>query len=231
MRSLDKDPLGINLLLDLPMLEGTGTALTQDVAKPHHPVTLASAPTWTTLASGIQVLDLNSADPDYLSCLAASCTDLDFTTEDFSGVIWVYPDAVAAANYFFLCRALAGTDGWTFYHNTDLKIAFNTTSAGPAQVNTLGTASKLVATTWQLLGFSRDGTAAKLYYNGADDTATAGAHADPITANRNLYVGIYNGAAAGWFDGKIWRPRIWERALTPAEHRAIFNRERHLFGV
>jgi hypothetical protein len=85
-RSLDKDPINTGLLLSIPMFEGVGSSVVADVARPHHPITQVHAPGWTQLASGIWVMDF--LFDDYLSCLGASCTDLNFTTGDFSVTAW-----------------------------------------------------------------------------------------------------------------------------------------------
>ena len=61
------DSLSFNhsMLLDLPLREATG-AITQDVAKPHHLVTLHNTPTWAEWAgSGLGVLSLNGVN-EYL---------------------------------------------------------------------------------------------------------------------------------------------------------------------
>ena len=79
-------PYNREILLDLPFREAAGI-VTQDMAKPHHPMVMANTPDWATLDSGLGVLDLNGAN-EYLYCLAASCLDLDFTG-DYSLCGWI----------------------------------------------------------------------------------------------------------------------------------------------
>lgn len=220
VRSIDNDPIYQDLVFSLPMREGAGVP--HDVARPHHPMSLGGAPTWTKIApSGIWVMDFNGTN-DYLRCLAAACTDLNFTTEDFSLACWINPDSGDTSA--FIARGLSNTNGWVLFlhpnngvfvyfkmHNTD-----TTTARGDISLEA-----------WQLVGVRRSGTKARIYVNGADQTLTAPAMPDPPTSNENLYIG----AGINKFNGKLWNPRIWARALAPWEHRQIFNRERDLFGV
>ncbi len=83
----DDAPINRGMLLDLPFREATGI-ITQDVAKPHHPVTLVNTPTWASLASGLSVLDLDGST-EYLQSLNADTADLGFTTGDYSVSAWI----------------------------------------------------------------------------------------------------------------------------------------------
>ena len=69
--SVHYDALAINrnIVLDLPLREGIGI-ITQDLAKPHHPITLHNTPAWTILDSHLGLLTLDGA-AEYLRCLAA----------------------------------------------------------------------------------------------------------------------------------------------------------------
>lgn len=221
-RSFDKDPLYQGLLLSLPMMEGTGTAVTADVAKPHHLVTLTHAPTWTQLASGLWMMDFNSAHPDYLSCLAASCTDLDFTTGFFSLCVWVYPTSVTNKTILWRKGAIAGSGWGIFLTATETRYYTNDVyTAGPP----------LPLNTWSLLGYARTGALTGLaYYNGPDATTSSSAKNITSTAN-NLTVATFSDGITYPFNGRLWNPRIWGRVLSPNEHMSIWKRERHLFGV
>ncbi len=229
-RSLDKDPLNQGLLLSLPMFEGTGTATVRDVARPHHPVGMTHSPAWGTLASGQTYLDLDGAN-DYLQCAAASCTDLDFTTGDFSGCVWATQTTNNGYQHL-MCRGTLATDGWLFRyyaHATAGYIQFCSSQAGASQ-NSRYTGA-LTNGAWVCCGFSRSGASVRIYMNGADATTVAGSHVNPATSARKLLLGIYDDEATLALDGSMWNPRIWNRALSPSEHMGIFKRERHLLGV
>ncbi len=225
-KSLDKDPLYQQLLLSLPMREGTGAATTADVAKPHHPIVLTHAPAWTQLASsGIYVLTLDGAN-DLLSCVAASCTDLDFVAGAFSIAVWV---SCTGASTDLIRRCVDNTSGWALkWASATTSVSVVTCQAGATQTTVTNT--DMAASTWTLIGISRSGTSVRIYRNGIDDVVTVGSHTNPATSAGNLLIGA-NSAGAAAFTGSVGRPRIWGRALAPHEHMSIWKRERHLFQV
>ncbi len=219
-----------NLLLSLPFREATGTVLTQDVAKPHHPVTLVHAPVWTTLASNLQVLDFDGVN-DYMQCLAASCVDLDFTVGDFSLAFWVYPDDLSGTG-IILGRYELNVSGWECYIGTASYMTLRANHGGvPAR--TAASGNGITESAWQLLGISRSGAYPLMYRNGIPLPMVydPGGITNPVTSPQDLVIGVRYTKNANYFNGKLWNPRIWGRKLEPWEHLQMFNRERHLFGV
>ena len=231
MRSLDKNPLYQGLVLSLPFREGTGTVLTHDVAKPRHPCSMGATPAWTQLASGIWVLNFVRADGDYISVPNASAADLNFVTATpFSGAVWVNQTHVAN-NRYFLGKHHPGLDGWCTYigDTNPARYAVSTQNNGTPALTYVNSA--ITAGIWYLLGFSRSGASVRLYINGVDATGNAENHTTITSANgHNFYVGSSDAGANG-YNGYLGWPRIWSRALAPAEHRQIWDAERHLFGV
>ena len=227
MRGYDQLQANQQLLLDLRFQEATGTN-TQDFAKPHHVCTLIGTPTWQDLGNDLSYLGFVPGNPDYIRALQAATTDLDFTSGDFSAAVWVRADALGSRN--FMARGLAATDGWDWWMDVNGAQNVSTFQAAASQF-TLSAAADVVIGTWGMIGFSRTGAAVRTYKNGRDTTATAATHIDPLTANRNLYIGVNNLAAAGWYDGDMWRPRVWGKKVTTAEFRLLFELERGLFGV
>lgn len=227
MRGYDQLQANQELLLDLQLKEATGTNA-QDWAKPHHVCTLVGTPTWQSLDNDLGYLDFVPGNPDYIRSLQAASTDLDFTSEAFSAVVWVRPDALGNRN--FMTRGVAATDGWDWWMDVNGAQNVSTFQAAASQF-TLSAAADLVVGTWRMIGFARTGAAVRTYKNGQDTTATSATHIDPLTANRNFYIGVNNLAAAGWYDGDLWRPRIWGKLMTAPEFRLLFEMERGLFGV
>ncbi len=223
-RSLDKDPLNQGLLLSIPMFEGTGTATVKDVARPHHPITQVHAPAWTQLANGLWVMDFDGAN-DYLSCAGASCTDLNFLVAGFSAVIWIKPDTYASY-MSILGRSVLNTSGWRFYIDANRYVRFRGSDAN----QTISNAT--TAGVWILAGFSHTSTSSggvRIYINGIDEVWTPAAHI--LVTSAADFIVAFADAGYSRFDGKLWNPRIWGRALSPSEHMSIFKRERHLFNV
>lgn len=218
-----------DLLLDLQLREGTGT-ITRDWAKPYHdPATLTGAPAWTNAANDLTYLAFDPANPDRIVILAADSTDLNFTSGSFSGAMWIAPDAYG--NRYLYMKGGAET-GWSFWlSGTSPYLVFTTEQAGPTYQSTDGGAN-LALTAWQCVGFTRSGATGRVYLNGVDVTATPATHVNPASAAAgDFYIGTTVGAGAGWYDGRLWRPRIWNRALAAWEMDAIYQAERDLFGV
>ncbi len=226
-RSLDKDPLNQGLLLSIPMFEGSGAATVKDIARPHHPVTQVHAPAWTQLANGLWVMDFDSTHPDYLTIPAASSTDCDFTTGDFTIVAWINTTVTGAyRTVMSKGSGSIGNVGWNWWCHSSVQYHGLNTYPGSVACYAVGG-----LTGWWLAGHSRIGTAGFPYDNGAYSPRNILA-ASPITsaAAFNLTIGIRSDLTLP-FDGQMWNVRIWNRALSPSEHMSIFKRERHLFNV
>jgi hypothetical protein len=217
------------LLLDLQLREGTGT-LVKDWAKPYHAgATLTGAPTWQNLVNDLTYLDFVPGNPDNIIILAADSADLDFTAGAFSGAVWIAPDAYG--NRYLMHKSSAG-NGWGFWIvATSPYLAFTTEQAGPTYQTTQGGAN-LALGAWQFVAFSRSGAAARIYLNGVDATSMPATHVDPVSAAAaDFTIGTTTGGGAGWYDGDLWRPRVWDRAVSAAEFAALFAAERDYFGV
>jgi hypothetical protein len=236
-RGFDKEDLGKGLLLSLPMREATGTVLTQDVAKPHHLVTMIHSPVWTALANGLQVLDFDG-NADYMECDGASCADLNFTTGDFSIACWCYWEGMTGGVADILMgRYELSVSGWELYFDDSdplRTLNLRVHHAGdPAGDRTAGYSLGWTKDTWWLVGVSRSGAYPLMYRNGAavEMTYSAGGIANPSTCAEDLVIGVRYTKNVNFYDGKLWNPRIWGRSLSATEWAELFNQERHLLGV
>lgn len=216
-----------NLYLWLPLNEGVGALVHDRSMQMVTPFTLHGTPVWTQLASGIMVLDFDATNPDWLDCPAGSTGPLDFTSGDFSIGVWAkINDAVTRT---LLCRGVANTDGWLVHVSNTGRVGFATCQAGGTQ--TTYSAVAITAGVWYFIGISRSGADALTFVNGEDVTDAPDTHVDPLTANRELHIGILDDETSDPWDGQIWSPRIWNRVLEPLEWLELFNMERHQFGV
>lgn len=233
MIGYDKHILNSHLVLDVTMEEVSGATGDSifDRARPHHEVILHGGTIgWVQLASGLYVMDFTSGSPDWLDIGAAASADMDFTTEDFGLCAWVNVDSLAA-NLSIMCRGLLDTDGWHCQVLMDGSIVFFTNQAAADQYSQSPTGLITVGT-WALVSFSRDGTSVRCCINGVDVTETAGTHTDPLTANRELHIGIYDNETGSPWGGQMWRPRACINHSPEAwEWLELFNMERHWFGV
>lgn len=216
-----------NLWLWLPFNEATGALSHDHSIWRITPFTHHGTPAWTQLASGIYVLDFNSATPDWLDCPALTSAKLDFTAGDFSMGVWAKIDD--AVTRILLCRGVANTDGWFLLVSNAGNVGFATCQVGFTQA----TYSTVCITPgiWYFIGISRVGANVRTFVNGQDVTDVPDTHADPVTANRELHIGIRDNETDDPWDGQMWNPRIWGRYLQPWEWLELFNMERHLFGI
>jgi hypothetical protein len=231
MRGYDNNPVNHQLLLDLPFREATGALYTYDVSKVHRPLTMVSAPAWTTLASGLTVLTFDGA-LDYIWGTAANTVDLNFTTGDYSLGGWLYFAAGGADDKTPLARFLVDSMGWELYHYTNEILTLRHHHSLGATTRTACYSGGWAFGEWWFMGVSRSGASATFYRNGEAVTTTcsAGGLIDPETCNQNFYVGN-DTTGINLFKGMPWRPRIWGRELPATEWLQMFETERHWFGV
>jgi len=239
MKGYDNLPINHQILLDLPFREGSGI-ITRDVAKPHHQnVALVNTPTWESLVSGLGVIDLDGVD-QYLQLLAASCVDLNFTSEDYSLGGWVYFRAGGDDNKTPMSRFLLDNNGWELYHWTNEILTLRHHHAGTivdGNPRTGAYSRNWAFGKWWFMGVSRSGAVAQFWRGDASGlaalptTITAGGLIDPETCAQNLNIGR-SPADENYHNGKLWRPRVWgDRYLSEADWTQIFNIEKHWIGV
>lgn len=227
----DKLSLDHNLLFDLPFREGIG-AITQDIAKPHHPVTLVNTPTWATLASNLGVLELDGAT-EYLQSLAADTVDLDFIATDYSIGCW-FNWEVSEDDQHIIGRYRVDLDGWEVYlYQPNETLTLRHHHSLGATLRTACYSFGWTQNVWHFIGISRSGDNALHYRNGMSvpSTVSLGGLIDPESNNDDLVIGARFDKGSEYFKGPMWRPRIWNRALEPWEWLELFNFERHFFGV
>ena len=219
------------ILLDLPFIEGSGTLYTYDVSKPHHPLTMVSAPAWTPIASDLMVLTFDGA-LDYIWGTAATTVDLNFTSGDYSLGGWFYFATGGADDKTLMGRFLVDNNGWEIYHYTNEILTLRHHHAAGATTRTACYSQDWAFDEWCFMGVSRSGATATFYRNGVaiPTTCTAGALIDPETCNQNFFVGN-DTTSTNLFNGMQSRPRIWDRSISASEWLYLFNTERHWFEV
>ena len=228
----DKISYNENILLDLPFREATG-AITQDVAKPHHPVTLVNTPTWISIASGLGVLQLNGLN-EYVKSLNADTLDLDFMATDYSIDMWInWTDT--ADDVHPIGRYQVDVSGWELYLLTQpgpiyyLTLRHHHASAAPSPVRTGAFSEGWTPGQWWNMGVSRSGTSAQFYRNGVAIDTTSDVLVDPETCNQDLVIGSRFTKDSEWYQGPMWRPRVWNRELSAEEFRNIYEIEKRWF--
>jgi len=197
-----------DMLLDLPFREATG-AITQDVAKPHHPVDLVGAPTWAPLASGLGTLDFDG-DTQYLECAGADCADLDFTNHNYS--IWGWFNwNIHEYSQILIGRYELSVSGWELYLTQAAGGNYMTLRHHHAGGATTRTAMYSLGWTpgvdW-FFGVLRFGTGIAMVRNGVVVPTVGDVMIDPETCAEDLTIGVRYSKNANFFDGMMYRPRI-----------------------
>ena len=218
------------LVLYLPGLDYgnqyTGTILDYSGRGNHGTITGA---TGIRLPSGLWALNFTQADGNYVTVNNAS--SITFTTENWTLFFWIWRRAVNTQSYFF-DKGVANTDGWYCRIQAENYMNCIINQAGANQ-QTKSTANPFAVQTWSLIAFTRSGTKGYWFVNGVDVTDVQPALTDPATNNRDLLIGIDQ--AKGWANsmgGYMWGQRLLSGvAHTATQQLAIYQRERHLFGV
>lgn len=218
--------LGRSLALYAPMYEATGISNTSDVAKPHHPILLVHAPTWTKLASGKWVLAFDGVN-DYAYIPNAYTSDINFATNSiFTASSWVYRSG-AMPNGPIFGRGQYNVNGWSFL------IASGALSFYTYQRMSYTNNKVVPASTWSYVSAvfgSPTANQVDFFLNGDLILKSNTATHTGFSGGTDFYLGNWPSWAAKIAD-MLAMPRIWNRALSQIEIREIFNRERHLFDV
>lgn len=233
--SVHYDALAINrnIALDLPFREGVGI-LTHSVAKTHPQVRLINTPTWASITSGLGVLEFNGTN-EYLESDNADTLNLDFIGDDYSIGMWLYWATGDGDVQHLIGRydvdgpAYSGWELYLYQPTGSLNLRHHH-AATPAPTNPRSACDSYGWTqnVWQFMGVSRSGAFAQFYRNGVAITtghAPATGLVDPETCASDLTIGVRFTKGTEHFKGKLWRPRVWGRALTEAEWRQIWEKE------
>ena len=222
----------LEILLDLPVREGVGI-ITQDEAKPHHPMVMVNTPDWATLDTDLSVMDLNGTN-EYLRCLAANCLDLDFTGS-YSLWGWIKYQ-VGEDSQIVMGRYLLNDGGWELYlyEPTGLLTIRHHHAAGAA-TRSAGYSDGWTSNAWHFYGISRTAGAASVLMVRNDQslavTTSVGGIEDPEAhPAADLVIGVRSSLDANFYKGQWWRHRAAPVALTLAQFRQIYQRERRWFA-
>ena len=225
------DKIGYNrrMLLDLPFREGTGV-VTQDVAKPHHPVTLVGAPAWNALDSGKMALTLGGfGSGDYAQCLSADCTDLGFTSSDFSVGGWFTWEDTAEDSQILIARYEVSVGGWEVYLTEVGALRYLTLRLHHAAGATTRTAAYSLGWAFGTLahfGISKIGDTAFFYRNGEPVTTVSDTLIDPEATTQDLVIGVRYTKDANFLSGRLPRLVVAEEGLTESDWRAMYQQQR-----
>jgi len=185
--------------------------------------TLTNGPTPAIGKVG-QALKFDGVD-DYVNVGDPASGNLDFGTGGFSVSVWVisrgYANIGSSMNTIIGKQQVTST-GWGIYINADNKARFNVLGAGLP--NSAISNSAINNGQWhQIVGVRQDNGSVKIYVDGvynADGTATTNSVSNALP----LYIGNDNySGSARVFSGFIDEVRVYNRALTEAEIKRLYN--------
>lgn len=150
-------------------------------------------------------------DGDYLDMTDASTYDA-IGSGSHSLFAWIKADTISLA-----CLIMKGPYRPGLKLSPDSKITF----ANDTDNQALASATSITTNQWYHVGYTLNGTTAQIYINGVLD-ATATVTPGSFNNSSSLRVGGCNSTTTD-FDGAIDEPRVYNRALSPAEVRQLYN--------
>lgn len=238
MASVHYDDISYNsdVLLDLKFMESTGT-ITHDVGKPHHIITLNNTPTWTSIASGLQVLQFNGTT-NYLDASNASTADLGFTTSDYTLSGWInWTDTGTTVKIFGrneISVIGVGVGGWELYfygsagHNY-LQLR-HCHSAG-ATTTTGAFSEDWIPGTWWHFAVVRSGGACTHYRNGVAliTSVSPGGLIDPEATTQDFVIGTRWTKNTDFYSGQIANLKICNATISASDIKSMYEIEKRWF--
>ena len=227
------DSLGLNedIQLDLSMLEATGL-ITHDESPNHSMATMYSTiltPFWLQTTTGNYGLHLNRINPlfdmqQFLDIPAADCTNLNFTTTDYSLAMWFNWEFLGTSA-ILMGKYVVNNSGWeTYLHNDGINDTL-TVRHHHGGTRTATYSAGWTQNVWQLWSYSRIGANAYHYRDGeAVAVVGSGALQDPSSSIANDWrLGCRYTEDANWLKARFHRPRAWSKALTADQHRLLYR--------
>ena len=218
-----------NVLLDLPFEEGSGI-LVHDLAKPHHPVTLVSTPSWEALASGKMAIKLDGV-ADYGLCAGASCADLNFTDGDYSLGGWLkWGDG--DDSQIVMGRYEIDVSGWELYMTRAALFYMSLRHHHAGTIVDDNPRSSGYCTGWSLdtlfhFGVSKTPGSMQFYRNGvAVPTTLSPTLVDPETCAEDLVIGTRCTHTGNFYKGPFPRLFIASGALTAKDWRNMYETQK-----
>lgn len=228
------DSLGLNedIELDLSMLEATGTLL-HDESKNHSMATMHATlgtPVWLQLASGRYGISINAAyptlDPDHFYDIpAADCTNLNFTTTDYSLAVWFYYGHTGATwDQNMMGKHTVDASGWESYLTEIGTLRYLTVRHHHGGTRTGFYSLGWVYNEWHLFGCSRIGTTGYMYRDGEPITTVSDVLQDPSSSVADDFrIGCQFTEDTNWWKARFYRPRAWSRGLSDDDHRLLYR--------
>ena len=226
------DSLGLNedIELDLSMLEATGSYL-HDESRNHSMATMHTAlgtPLWLQTSEGHFGIYLNRIYPlldvdQYYDIPAADCTELNFTTTDYSLAIWFYWTSTGRSQ-IIMGKYFLDQSGWEVYlHDTGMH-RYMTVRHHHGGTRTSSYSDGWAFNEWHLWSYSRIGATGYHYKDGEPITTISQVLQDPGSSVADDFrIGCRFTENDNWAKIRFHRPRAWSRGMLPDGHRLLYR--------
>ncbi|MBI4439939.1 LamG domain-containing protein [Candidatus Woesearchaeota archaeon] len=153
---------------------------------------------------------------------------LTFTTQDFTISAWIYP--VNLSNHLqIFSKGQYNAEGIYFATNADNKnLDFRTNQNSATQLTNSTGNSMSEANRWYHVAVTRDGSVATIYINGVNSTNFSASHINPASSSKSAMIGAYFDAVTQPFNGTIDDVMIFNRSLSSAEVKALYENKTNL---
>jgi hypothetical protein len=183
---------------------------------------------WSQLPSKMWTAAFNSNS--YGQVAALSSKQLNFTSDSFTILTWMYASVISSAQYI-VCQGATDADGWGFFVFTNnLSLRLNQAAAH----TDISAVNGFYFNRWQQVGVTRTGNTGQFYNNGVAITTIGGGgltNAVSVNGGNKFLVGIADGEVLNGLTASLCMPKIWNYTLTGAEINRCWESERRFFGV
>lgn len=211
----------------------------EDISRYKTAITGAGTPTWTRYNNGLWLRTYNGTS-QYHYVDDAATRFLDFTTGNYSLTCWInWIDTTNSLN--IAGRYVLDANGWELYlynsagtriltqrhHHSLITVDTHERTASYSAGWTDGVPMMIA------IVYTGDATDGIHYRNGVAlaVTSSAGGLRAPESSANDLVIGARYSKTADWYSGQTGLLNIWNRALSAEDVAALFQKERHYFGV
>lgn len=220
---------GTNQYLDgkIGQVRMYSSALTQDQIRQNYNFTKPSYPngnngtitgaTWNP--SGYFVFD---GFNDYVLISSTANSPVDFSKNNYTISGWINPDAVNIIQPIFTKYGTADSLRSIYFSiETDGTLRFFQRANGTSDI--VYSSSTISASTWTHVALVRDSSTVKFYINGDLDVSRSSTFTPNAGGTQAINVGSQANGNYSFFDGKISKVRLYDKALTQAEITALHS--------
>jgi hypothetical protein len=199
------------------MSEGGGSAVF-DLSGYNNPIVLTGSPPWPIGPAGRYVDFDGSTDSGLVTDIPAHQV---VSGQTFCVSFWLRVDNTSS-NRTALSKRTSNI-GWAFQYTTGVANWFFRMDNGPTLRDVTVTGGLTLGTTYHIVCGRDAASVPFIYVNGTPNNTGAAVTGDITTAGVNLGIGRPSGTAIETLDGGLDDIRLYNRTLTPAEIKSLYD--------